>query len=186
MSPALLAEKLITAEEYAELADTSRCTELVRGRIVEMTPPRPRHGRTCVRISTLLQVFVEAHGLGQVFGNDTGVITERGPDTVRGADVSYYSFSRFPADVTLDDYPPGPPELVVEVKSPTDRWSEIAVKVAEYLNVGVDVVCILDPADRTAVIHGSDAPPRTLSADETLEFPTILPGFNVPARKLFE
>jgi len=32
--------------------------------------------------------------------------------------------------------------LVIEVKSPTDQWKDITKKVAEYLNVGVDIVCV--------------------------------------------
>jgi len=47
MSTTLVAQKLLSAEEYAKLADSNRCTKLVRGRIVEMTPLtplKPRHG----------------------------------------------------------------------------------------------------------------------------------------------
>jgi Uma2 family endonuclease len=136
MSPAAVAEKLISAEEYADMADSSRCTELVRGRIVELTPPKPRHGRICVRIAALLEGFVDEHGLGRVIGNDSGVITERGPDTVRGADVAFYSYARLPQNADLDDYPASPPELVVEVKSPTDRWSDMGA-VANWWSAGV-------------------------------------------------
>jgi Uma2 family endonuclease len=186
IAPPTVKTGLLTAEEYADLADSSRCTELVRGRIVEMTPPKPRHGLVSGTVYLYLRQFADARQLGRVFSNDTGVITERDPDTVRGADVSFYSFARYPAEATLDEYPPGPPELVIEVKSPTDRWTKIAVKVAEYLNVGVDVVCVLDPERRNAIVHESDAPPLTLSADETLEFPTILPGFSIRVGQLFE
>ena len=34
--------------------------------------------------------------LGRVVTNDSGIVTQRDPDTVRGADVAYYSYARLP------------------------------------------------------------------------------------------
>ncbi len=79
---------LLTAEQFAQRPDTGYPEELVRGRIVPMTMPKPRHGEICGRAVRILGNFVEDHDLGRVLSNDSGVITERGPDTVRGADVS--------------------------------------------------------------------------------------------------
>jgi hypothetical protein len=39
-----------------------------------------------------------------VLSNDTGVVTERGPDTVRGADISFYSYARVPKGPLPDRY----------------------------------------------------------------------------------
>ncbi len=86
----------MTAAEYAQVVDRSRHTELVRGRIVHMNMPFPRHGRICMRIAFLVESFLVDHPLGQTVTNDSGVLTERNPDTVRGADVAYYSFKRLP------------------------------------------------------------------------------------------
>ena len=36
---------------------------------------------------------MDEHDLGHVLSNDSGVITERDPDTVRGADISFYSYT---------------------------------------------------------------------------------------------
>ncbi len=48
-------------------------------------------------------------------GNDAGVITERDPDTVRGADVAFYSYRRVPKDAEPEGYPDAIPEFVFEV-----------------------------------------------------------------------
>src|SRR5258707_14195736 len=89
------AEAFLTAEEYA-LLDNGQPTELVRGRIVPMNPPYPWHGYVCSKLSRILGNYVEEHDLGRVMSNDSGVVTERGPDTVRGADVAFYSYDRLP------------------------------------------------------------------------------------------
>src|ERR1041385_6149276 len=107
-------ESLMTAEEFLLLPDPGRPMELVRGRIVMMNVPYYRHGKICSRIDRFLGNFVEDHDLGTVVSNDAGVVTERGPDTVRGADVAYYSYHRIPKDVDPEGYPDVSPELVFE------------------------------------------------------------------------
>ncbi len=127
-----IAEKLLTAEEFLLLPDDGTPSELVRGRIVRMNMPKPRHGQVCARIVYLLERFQEDHPLGHVLSNDSGVVTERGPDTVRGADVAFYSYGRVPPGPLPRTYLTVVPELVFEVRSPriagapsSPRWPSI-------------------------------------------------------------
>lgn len=167
----------ITIEEYARLPASERPTELVRGRIVEMNVPKPKHGYVCGNIYYALRKHADEHDLGRAFSNDSGVVTERDPDTLRGADVSYYSFDRLPRGPLRDGYFNVPPELVFEVRSPDDRWGEILQNVGEYLSAGVKVVCVVDPATDTAQVHRNDQPPVTAGRDDTLDLDDAVPGF---------
>ena len=85
------AEALLTAEEYALMPDNGRPTELVRGRIISMNMPYPRHGQICCKIGRIVGNFVDENDFGHFVTNDSGIVTERNPDTVRGADAAYYS-----------------------------------------------------------------------------------------------
>jgi Uma2 family endonuclease len=180
------AEALMTAEEFAQRADPGYPEELVQGRIVRMPLTDPRHGEVCIQAAYLLKRFLEDHNIGRVIGNDAGVITERGPDSVRGPDVAYYSYARVPRGPLPRGYLPEPPELVFEVRSQSDRWRDIHDKVADFLNVGVLVAIVLDPTPRTAHVFSADEAPRTLTADDTLSFPGILEGFQVRVSRFFE
>jgi Uma2 family endonuclease len=176
---------LLTADEFALLPTELGPAELVRGRILRLTPPKVHHGIICSNVGFLLRSFVQPRGLGRVLMNDTGVITQRDPDTVRGPDVAYFSFARLPADWEPNRYADVAPEIAVEVRSPTDRWSQIVSKIGEFLELGTDVGVILDPDSKTAHLYQPDEAPRVLGGDELLEFPTVLPGFSVPVRELF-
>jgi len=178
-------EALLTAEDYYELPDSGVPSELVRGRIVPMNMPGYRHGKICNKLGAILRVFVDEHDLGEVLNNDSGVVTERGPDTVRGPDVCFYSHARIPKGSEPIGYPPAPPELVFEVLSPTDRWPDMLAKAAEYLKAGVEMVCVVDPESETLVVHDAAQPRRTLTADEELAFPAWLGGFRLQVRRLF-
>ena len=178
--------ELMTAEEFGNRPDPGYPEELVRGRTVAMPVPDRRHGFVCSKADRIFGNFVDEHDLGRVMSNDSGVITERGPDTVRGADVCYYSYQRLPKGPLDKGYGPEVPELVVEVRSSTDRWRDIHEKITEYLHAGVLVVIVLDPGLSTAHVFGPDDPPRTLQAGDELILPGILEGFRVRVGRFLE
>jgi Uma2 family endonuclease len=180
------AVNLITAEEYARMPDPGVPTELVRGEIVEMNIPKPRHGQVCNTAGWLIRSFAHEHGLGHVASNDAGVITERDPDTVRGGDVWFVSYQKIPRGPLPQTYLEIAPDIVIEVKSAFDRWVELHAKVTEYLTAGVGVVCVLDPETETVRLYYADKPEVILSGDDAVEFPEQLPGFSVSAAAFFE
>jgi Uma2 family endonuclease len=80
---------------------------------------------------------------------------------------------------------PVTPELVVEVRSPSDLWIDIMSKALDYLRAGVAVVVILDPKSRTASVYRGSADQEIFEADQNLVLPDVLPGFAVPVAALF-
>ncbi len=179
-------QSLLTAEQFAALPDDGRITELVRGRIIEMPPPGFLHGRLCFVVTQIVGKYVTEHDLGYVVCNDSGVVTERNPDSVRGADVAFYSYARIPKGHSPDPYPDVAPDVVFEIRSPSVRWAKVMAKATEYLNAGVNVVCVLDPATRRIVVERIDGPPETLGGNTDLHLPEIDDGFRVPVDRFFE
>jgi hypothetical protein len=78
------------------------------------------------------------------------------------------------------------PELVFEVRSPTDRWGQVTVKVGENFAAGVQIFCVLDPQVEALSVYPADELPRVLTADDELTLPNLLgPGFRLPVRRCF-
>jgi Uma2 family endonuclease len=180
------ADPLLTAEEFARRPDPGYPEELVKGRVVALPQPNRRHGQICSKVVRVIGNFVEEHDLGHVLSNDAGVITHRNPDTVRGADVAFYSYQRLPKGPLPASYGPEVPELVFEVLSPSDRWPNVLKKVGEYLEAGVLLVVVLDDARRMAQVFGADGPAGMLGEEEELTFPGVLGEFRVEVRRFFE
>lgn len=180
------ATRPITAEEFARMPPTGVPTEPVRGEIVEMHIPKPRHGQVTGNIYYHLRQFAESDDLGHVVCNDAAIVVERDPDTVRRGDVWFIRYQKVPKGPLPWDCLEIPPDMVVEVKSEFDRWSDIHLKVAEYVNAGVAVVCVLDPDNETARLYFPDQPDVFLDREQDLTFPDLLPGFTVKVRVLFE
>ena len=180
------APALISAEEFLKLHGDVSGIELVKGRIVRLPMPGLHHGRVCFKAAFLIGDFVMHRDLGQIMTNDSFVHAGSNPDSVRGADVCYFSYARLPKD---EPCPTGAaevsPNLVVEVRSPSDRSREVQEKVDEYLEAGVDVVLVLDPSLESATVFRKTSEDRLSSRDE-LTLPDVLPGFGILVRKFFE
>src|SRR5262245_6362458 len=179
-------KRLMTAEQFMRMPDDGKLTELVRGRIEVVTMPKPRHGYYCVLAVRILDEYALKHKAGRVICNDSAIITERDPDTVRGADVAYYSYKRVAKGKLPKGYLPAPPEAVFEVRSPGERPGKLLTKVGEYLAVGVNVVCVIDPDAETITVYIGDQEPRILHKSDTLDLSKILPSFRVPVTRFFE
>lgn len=180
-----VAARPMTAEEFARRPDPGYPEELVRGDVVATPQLGVRPGEICGQAYYLIRQHVEPRELGRVISNDSGVITERHPDTVRGADVAYYSYARIPKGPAPQGYAAAAPDLVVEVRPPSERWKDLQEKVGEYLKAGVQAIIVLDMDDQSAHVFSADAAPRHLAADEELTLPEALAGFRAPVGRFF-
>jgi Uma2 family endonuclease len=169
--------KLLTAEEFFLLpgpGDGSQ-QELVRGEIITMPPPGGLHGITCSKVVRKIGAFIDVNCGGTLACNDTGFITERGPDSVRGPDISYWSSDR------LKEVPVGyieiPPDLLVEVLSPSNTSNQIRTKLQEYFAMGVRLVWVIAPEDRTLTSYRTSDEGRVLHESAAVTGEDLLPQF---------
>ena len=142
----------------------------------------------CQNVSEELAAWSPKRSKGWILPNDTGVVLEDGEDheeeapggTLRGPDVQFISRERIAASgepMPSDDWLRTPPELAVEVKSPSESWPETRRKAAEYLNAGVGEVWVLDGPTRQLRVHrGASEDPLVLGESDDLTSPQ-LPGF---------
>jgi Uma2 family endonuclease len=185
MSVAAPPPAVLTAEEFVRLPDDGRRVELVAGKITEVPMPPPKHGFLCMDLAANIYNHVRANDLGRVASNDSWVKTKEGPDTVRGADIAFWSHERLPQGEVPEGIIPSPPDLVIEVRSPSERWTDIFGKMLEYLKAGVRVACILDAGTETLSVYRPDEIQQILTADDEFTLPDVLPGFQMKVGNLF-
>jgi len=176
-------EHLLTIEELDDIVgDTTG--ELIDGRFVPMPPTGWPHARAEVKVSSRLAQFAEASGLGTVLGGEAGIIIRRDPDTVRGADVAYISRKRL-AQASAEGYLDVAPELVVEIVSPNDRWTDLTAKLEDYFSIDVELVWVVDPHRHRVSCYRSPTELALLGPGDTLTAEPMLPGFELPVSELF-
>lgn len=179
-------QQTLTAEQFAALPPTDQSQELVAGRVVNMPSPQTPHGQVVFNLVYLLKTYLKQHDIGRSWGAESGLVTARDPDCVRGMDAAFCSYARWPKGEPQKGYAQIAPELIFEVMSPEDRWPGVLKKITEYLDAGVLVVCTVDPELKTVQIHTDGSSAHTLRADDKLELSDILPGFSCRVGELFE
>lgn len=181
------ATPLMTAAEFIRDYGDSSGVELVNGQLVRLPMPGAKHGQIGLKAGALILMHVMNAECGRVVGLDTFIRTKSNPDAYRGADAAFISYERLPKS---EPTPIGPfeipPEFVVEVRSPSDRWKSVRMKIDEYLAAGVVAVAIIDPTMESFAIYRDDEFPVIFHNGDIVTVPDVLPGFAVPVKKFFE
>ena len=151
--------------------------ELVRGELVEFPFNGARAGLVGAH---LLGSFHEQKKNGGLFLARCGYILERNPDTVRAPDMSFVH----PPLPKGDVYISGPPDLAIEIISFNENFALLEEKIRDWRRFGTPCVIVIDPQNEVATVHEAGTT-RHLAIDDTLDAPTVLPGWSVPLRDLF-
>lgn len=167
-------DKLYTPEDLLSLPD-GESFELVAGRLVEKPVGAESAWIGGLLFARLLE-FNARHRLGWVFPSDVAYqCFDWLPRHARKPDASFIRVERLPKP------PKGlisvAPDLAVEVISPNDLHSEVAIKVREYLQAGVRLVWVINPDSRTADVYRQDGTAAYLMENGILDGEDVLPGF---------
>ncbi len=134
--------KVWTYEDYLRLEDDKRY-EVINGRLEEMPAPTTQHQRILREIHTFMWEFVRKAGKGEVFFSPVDVILS---DTVVvQPDLLFVSKERLPI---VKDRIFGPPDLVVEIVSPTSYVRDRYEKFSLYEKYGVKEYWLVYPEYR--------------------------------------
>ncbi len=154
--------------------------EYVKGELVPM-PPAPRiHSKMRVNVIRYLDRHVEENQLGEVHVEATFQVGERGLKP----DVAFVSTPRLDGDENAGF--PIPPDLAIEVVSPTDVQWCVVDKAFVYLNAGTRLVWVMDPRSKTVMGYRSERDITLFTYEDTLTGEDVVPGFTCPVSQLFE
>ncbi len=136
----------MTARQFLELGEDPPGVrlELVNGEVAVSPSPVPAHGYTVMRLGALLVGHVERLKIGRVYPD---VDTIFGQHDVRRPDLLYFSNDRL--HLIGEKAMEGPPDLCVEVVSPSSGRIDRKDKFAQYARGGVAFYWIVDPERKT-------------------------------------
>jgi Uma2 family endonuclease len=186
---ATVSTKLMTVDEFWEFVhcpeNRDRNFELVRGEILERSKPGRRHGIVCCAIAAILFLFARQRKKGYVCANDTGVIVERDPDTVRGPDILFFEDADSFEQIDLK-WGATPPRLAVEVSSPTDTMSEMNERISQQLSAGTPLVWLVDPQARKVTVYRPNKSLYVLKETDEITGEDVLPDFRCRIADFFK
>ena len=175
----------LTYEQFRELPDDGKRYELIRGE-VHLTPtPTNRHQLVLQNLVQSLGRIILRGKLGDVWTAPLDV--RLGEDTALQPDLIFVSESR--ANIILENYINGAPDLAVEILSPSTAAHDRATKLALYGEAGVPEVWLIDPLAKTVEVLKLQGKrylvDSALAGDQKLAS-TQFPGWDLPLAQLFD
>ena len=171
-----------TVEDLLNMPYDGLKRELVDGEIV-LSPAGWKHSQITIKISHILATFLEEHPVGKIGGPDLGVwMSNR---NLRCPDVTYVRNEKLPKEEDQHKFAEFVPDIAVEVLSPSDRPKFVERKIREFLENGVPIVWLVDPAQKTVTEYRSFSEIKQYSGDDVIQAEPVLPGFSCAISRFF-
>jgi Uma2 family endonuclease len=136
----------LTYEDYLQFPDDGQRHEIIEGEHCVSPPPLVRHQRILLRLSHLIQGYLDTHPGGEVLFAPVAVLLSE--FNIFEPDLLYVSEARL--RLLTENNLQGAPDLVVEILSPRTRSRDTHLKRDVYERTGVQEYWIVDP-DRNVV-----------------------------------
>ncbi len=182
-------ERVYTAADLLTLPeDDLNRYELSHGRLIIMPSPNRYHNHLTIYLIGMLFVYLQKNPIGELGGPDAAYILfrdmESGEETVRIPDVSFVrNERRMKEPARIFD---GPPDLAVEVVSPSETYRTIRLKLKDYFEGGTRLVWVVRSDDGLVEVYTGLDIVHTLTDADTLDGADVLPGFSLSIRDLFD
>ncbi|HMD48562.1 MAG TPA: Uma2 family endonuclease [Bryobacteraceae bacterium] len=172
---------MVTVQEFLALPEVEgERIELIGGEVVSMG--QAKFGHEWVKANLILilsgwilknpSLVLLSETMVQLSDNDSPI-----------PDISLISRSRKPTD--MSGWFQGAPDVAIEVVS-SEKASVLEKKIELYLAHGSKSVWIVFPEHQVVRIYDASGQARMFNRTQTLEDPSVLPGFSAPVSAIFE
>jgi len=169
----------LTYADYLRFPDDGLRHEIIDGEHYVTPSPATRHQRISRNLLHLIQTYLDSHPIGELFAAPFDALLSDFDIVV--PDLLYLSNerARFLTSKNLQ----GPPDLVIEILSPSTRSRDKKLKRDLYERVGVQEYWVVDPEqDRVEIYRrraGSFGEATAVSRPTAITTP-LLPNFELP------
>lgn len=144
--------KKLTWDDIKDWPESHSRTEIVDGELIVSPVPSLRHHDICAELGAIIRPFVKQHGLGRFFTHPVHVIFDE--HVHYEPDLCFVAKDRL--DLLQEAFIDGPPDLIVEVISESNRTHDTVVKFRDYERYGVREYWIVDPREEHIRVYFLD------------------------------
>jgi Uma2 family endonuclease len=172
--------------EFCQLNPELRIERTSEGDIIVMSPTGGKTGRRNAKLIVAFGGWAEKDGSGQFFDSSTEFILPNRAG--RAPDLSWIKNERWLAltERQQEQFPPLCPDFVVELRSQTDRLTNLQAKMDEYLANGAQLGWLIDPLERKVHIYRPGAAAEVLDDAKQISGEPLLKGFVLDVQTLWD
>ncbi|MEM7649998.1 MAG: Uma2 family endonuclease [Cyanobacteria bacterium P01_A01_bin.70] len=171
----------LSDEQFYRLCQANRDLRLERtaeGKLIIMPPTGWETGNRNFRIAQQLGNWADADGTGIGFDSSTGFKLPNG--AIRSPDAAWVKRDRLEVlNPDPDKFLPLCPDFAIELRSASDRLSDVQGKMQEYLENGLRLGWLINPQNQQVEVYCPDQPIEILNAPTELSADSVLPGFTL-------
>jgi Uma2 family endonuclease len=177
----------LTDDQYYRFCMDNRDLRIelsAQGELILMSPTNPETGRKNAKIIQRLSNWSELNGTGECFDSSAEFTLPNGAK--RSPDASWILKSRWNrlTPEEKNKFSPICPDFVLELRSPSDRRSELEEKMEEYIACGARLGWLLDPIGNCAAVYRPGQPPIHIEMPTIISGDPELPGFLFDFREI--
>ncbi|MFM2302868.1 MAG: hypothetical protein RLZZ135_271 [Cyanobacteriota bacterium] len=177
----------LTPEQFQEICDANgdlRLELTATGELIVMPPTGWGTSSRNSKLTTQICIWNEQTGLGEAFDSSGGFVLPN--NAQRSPDVAWVEKSRIEAaNPDPNRFLPLAPDFVIELRSATDRLSQLQAKMQEYQANGVRLGWLIDPQNRRVEIYRVNGDPEVLQSPIQLSGEDVLSGFTLDLTKIW-
>ena len=178
-----ISEKRLTLDEFLKLRERKPALEFADGVVTQKPMPKGKHSALQYALAEAINRFALTSKLARAFPELRTTYTGRSyvPDVaVYGRDCIPHDPDGRVADDFFD-----PPDLAIEIVSPKQSGTALVRKCLWYVENGVLVPLLVDPADESVLLFRLGRATRALRESDRVELGDALPGFALTVADIF-
>ena len=178
----------LTEKQFEELCRNNRDLKFelsAKGELIIVPPTIPESGWRNTDLTTEVNIWSRKDKTGIVFDSSTMFTL---PNTAkRSPDVSWMKLKKWES-LSAEErrkFSRVVPDFVIELLSPTDNLQQTQAKMTEYIENGVSLGWLIDPAEQKVHVYRAGGDTEVLENPETVSGEDVLKGFELNVRQIW-
>lgn len=180
------ADLQVTPAQFDRLCADNRDLRLEltkEGKLIVMAPTFGESGKRNLSLAIQVGNWNERTELGEAFDSSTGYDFTAVGGGKMSPDVSWIEKSRLEG-VSLRQFIPVVPDFLIELRSTTDRLSDLQAKMLEYQRLGVNLGLLINPQDGMVEVYRLGRETEVIQAPDRIDCQDVMPGFSLDLTRI--
>lgn len=171
--------------EFCQANPELRIERTALGEVIIMPPAFSDTGNRNLKISQKLANWADQEGTGEVFDSSAGFTLSNG--ATRSPDAAWIKRDRWDSlsKEQKASFAPICPDVVIELRSASDRLKTLQDKMQEYIENGASLGILIDRKQRQVYLYRPDRDPEILDCPDVVSGDPELPGFKLEMAKIW-